>query len=278
MIDEVIGQQLIEWAASRDDIRAVLVVGSQSRIDNHPADEFSDLDLVMYTTEPTLYLTPDALPPFICAALHIRCETWPNGSREYMILLPASAGLAKVDLAFAHFDRLAQMTANGLVPPYERGYAVWLDKDGLAAELPSPDAAKLFKALPTEPEFNTVVGEFFYDVLATAKQIRRGNLWVAQSLDWKCKRHLLAMLEWKTRLDRPQVDVWHDGRFMHEWLDADTWEAIPRTFGALEAESMLRAQRNMIVLFRQAAQTVAAALYFDYPPIDAAVSAVIMQM
>jgi hypothetical protein len=86
------------------------------------------------------------------------------------------------------------------------------------------------------------------------------------------------MLEWKTRLEKPGVDVWHDGRFMHEWLDSDTWQAIPGTFGALEADSLRRALKNTITLFRQATQAVADALHFDYPPVDAAVSAVIIGM
>ncbi|MBI5666779.1 MAG: aminoglycoside 6-adenylyltransferase [Chloroflexi bacterium] len=278
MIYEAIGQQVIEWAASRDDIRVVLVVGSRARAEAHPADEFSDLDLVLYTTDPTLYLSSDTLPPFTRPALHIRCDTWPNGSREYMVLLPAGDGLAKVDLAFADVDRLAQIVANGIEPPYDRGYLIWLDKDGLAARLPPPVTAKPFQALPTQAAFNDAVGEFFYYALATAKQIHRGNLWVAQSLDWKCKHHLLTMLEWKTLLEKPQVDVWHDGRFMHEWLDTDVWNAVPGTFGAFESDSMLRALRNTIDLFRQAAQMVAAKLRFDYPPVDAAVSAVITGM
>ena len=278
LIYETIERQLIEWAEARDDIRVVLVVGSRARTEAHPADEYSDLDLVMYTTDPALYLTKAALPPLAHPALHIRCDTWPNGSREYMVLLPAGDGLAKFDLAFSDIDRLAQIVANGIEPPYDRGYRIWVDKDGLAAKLPPPDTAKPFKPLPTQAVFTDEVGEFFYYVLATAKQIRRGNLWVAQSLDWRCKDHLLAVLEWRTRLEKPQVDVWHDGRFMQEWLDAETWNTIPGTFGALEADSMLRALKNMMSLFRQAAQTVAARLDFEYPPVDAAVAAVIERM
>lgn len=275
---EAIGQQLTAWAASRDDIRTVLVVGSWARAKIHPADDFSDLDLVMYTTDPALYLTAAALPPLARPALHIRCETWPNGSREYMVLLPTGGGLYKFDLAFADIGRLAQIVANGIEPPFDRGYLIWLDKDGLAAKLAPPATVKPFAALPTQAAFTATVGAFFYDALATAKQIRRGNLWVAQGLDKKCKRHLLAVLEWQTRLEKPGVDVWHDGRFMHEWLDAETWNAIPGTFGAFDADSMLRALKHTIDLFRQAAQSVAETLHFDYPPVDAVVSAVIERM
>jgi hypothetical protein len=44
------------WAQSRDDIRAVILVGSRARSD-HPADEWSDLDLMIYSNQPEQYLT-----------------------------------------------------------------------------------------------------------------------------------------------------------------------------------------------------------------------------
>ena len=49
-LDEVTG-----WARSRDDVHAVLLVGSQARAET-PADELSDIDLVLFVSEPELYL------------------------------------------------------------------------------------------------------------------------------------------------------------------------------------------------------------------------------
>ena len=42
------------WAQSQPDILAVIVIGSRARLD-HPADEFSDLDLMLYVQQPGLY-------------------------------------------------------------------------------------------------------------------------------------------------------------------------------------------------------------------------------
>jgi len=53
-------EQLIErfvaWARTRPDIHVAIVVGSRARADR-PADEWSDLDIVMFVTDPEPYLT-----------------------------------------------------------------------------------------------------------------------------------------------------------------------------------------------------------------------------
>jgi len=47
--------RFVAWAEPRSDLRAALVVGSYARRD-HPADVWSDLDLLLITTDPHFYL------------------------------------------------------------------------------------------------------------------------------------------------------------------------------------------------------------------------------
>jgi aminoglycoside 6-adenylyltransferase len=51
--------RFLAWAREQDDLRGVLMLGSRARTDR-PADEWSDLDLVLLTTEPQRYLDDDA--------------------------------------------------------------------------------------------------------------------------------------------------------------------------------------------------------------------------
>ncbi|MCL4301757.1 MAG: nucleotidyltransferase domain-containing protein [Anaerolineae bacterium] len=48
--------RLVAWIATQPNLRAILVVGSQARRD-HPADEWSDLDLMVFATDFSPYLT-----------------------------------------------------------------------------------------------------------------------------------------------------------------------------------------------------------------------------
>src|SRR5688500_14884664 len=48
-------EAFVHWAEARDDVRAVVLVGSRARTDP-PADEWSDVDLALVVDEPDRYL------------------------------------------------------------------------------------------------------------------------------------------------------------------------------------------------------------------------------
>ena len=50
--------RVVTWAESQPSIRAILVVGSRARRD-FPADEWSDLDLMIFATDFEGYLVND---------------------------------------------------------------------------------------------------------------------------------------------------------------------------------------------------------------------------
>lgn len=49
-------QQFLALAKSQADLRAIALVGSATRVD-HPADEWSDVDLVVVSSDPQIYLS-----------------------------------------------------------------------------------------------------------------------------------------------------------------------------------------------------------------------------
>src|SRR5918911_2375164 len=51
-----IEERFVAWATSCPDIRAACVIGSRARV-GHPADAWSDLDIVVLMSEPERYLT-----------------------------------------------------------------------------------------------------------------------------------------------------------------------------------------------------------------------------
>src|SRR5262245_5894841 len=48
--------RITEWAATKDDIRSAVLVGSQARKD-YPADEWSDIDVSLFVTDLDPYLS-----------------------------------------------------------------------------------------------------------------------------------------------------------------------------------------------------------------------------
>ena len=55
VIMQQLENRIIAWAESQPDIRAILVIGSRARRDL-PADEWSDLDLMVFATDSERYL------------------------------------------------------------------------------------------------------------------------------------------------------------------------------------------------------------------------------
>ena len=47
-------ERFVQWAQTDDNIRAAIVIGSRARVD-HPADEWSDLDILILANDPAPY-------------------------------------------------------------------------------------------------------------------------------------------------------------------------------------------------------------------------------
>jgi len=53
-----ITKSFTRWGASSDKVKAALVVGSQAR-NNCAADEYSDLDIIMFVDDPEYFIASD---------------------------------------------------------------------------------------------------------------------------------------------------------------------------------------------------------------------------
>lgn len=56
MFYEKLERDFVSWALTVDDIRAAFIVGSRACKD-HPADEWSDIDIVFFTSKQNYYLS-----------------------------------------------------------------------------------------------------------------------------------------------------------------------------------------------------------------------------
>lgn len=53
---EKIERKFVSWVQTVDDIRAAFIIGSRARKD-HPADEWSDMDIIFFTSKQSDYLS-----------------------------------------------------------------------------------------------------------------------------------------------------------------------------------------------------------------------------
>lgn len=254
--------RVIAWAESQPDIRAILVVGSRARRD-FPADEWSDLDLMVFATNFEKYLANDDWLGDIGEKwLTLLLETG-GGHPERIVRFD---GLCKVDFVFLTADDLQRMVKSGTLDGvYHRGYYILTDKDGLAAQLPPSPFRSLPCKKPPEHFFALLVNWFWHDALVIACQIRRRNLWFVKFRDSKMKETLLRMLEWHARaVNEWDYDTWHNGHFLSEWADPQTWNELHSAFGRFDAASSWQALLTTMSLFRRLATETASRLSYPY--------------
>jgi aminoglycoside 6-adenylyltransferase len=262
-------QRIATWAHQDPDVRAALVIGSRARTD-HPADAWSDLDILLFVRDPDVYVrSADWVAGFGPVWLTFTECTPGGGAWERRVLFE---GGLDVDFALNPAQWLEHMAAHGLVPEMadviRRGVRVLADKDGLAAnilQLPLPNVPPFHQ--PTDSEFLSVVSDFWYHSLWSAKHLRRGELWWAKAgCDWKLKGLLQQLLEWHAHaVQGAQRDTWMRGRFLEEWADPHAVAQLSTVFAHYDRQDIARALWATMELFRWLAIETAQQWQYAYP-------------
>jgi hypothetical protein len=256
---EQLEMRLAAWAQTEPAVRAVLVVGSRARGD---ADRWSDMDVLLLTTERDRYATDSAWLGEFGDLWLAYAEPTDLGDPEWYAVYE---GGLKLDVVMIQIDEPAHDLETLMQPlPYQgvfgRGVRVLFDRNGAARTLPPkpfvPDAP------PSAAEFGQVVSGFLMASATTAKFIARGDFWRAQN--WfaaDLRTHLLTMLRWQAL----GQDTWYGGRFMEQWADPRALAALPVCFPAFERESLQTSLLGMLGLFRAVGGDTAVKFGFEYP-------------
>jgi aminoglycoside 6-adenylyltransferase len=261
-------QRFVSWAQTETDIRAAMVIGSRARVD-HPADEWSDLDIVIYANTPQRYIASVDWIENIGVPWLTFVECTPDGGWERRVLF---ADGFDVDFAIDPVQSLESMVAVAipsiLADILRRGFRILSDKDGFLLRLqrvPIPEIS-LFQR-PTENDFLNTVNDFWYHTVWTAKHLRRGELWWAKSC---CDVHLKVLLrqalEWHARaMNGQHYDTWMSGRFLEEWADPRAIKELPNIFSHYQQEDIGHALWMTMDLFRWLAIETAQRWGYTYP-------------
>jgi aminoglycoside 6-adenylyltransferase len=154
--------KFVAWAQAEPNIRAAIIIGSRARTD-HPADEWADLDIIVFATDIERYVASADWVNNVGAHWLTFVERTPGGGWERRVLFD---GGLDVDFALNPATELAHLATGAISPDaadiIQRGVRMLVDKDGLVAQL---GAVKLqvppFQP-PTEAEFLNLVHDFWY--------------------------------------------------------------------------------------------------------------------
>jgi len=227
-VDELL-VAVTDWATGRADVRGAALVGSQARRES-PADEYSDVDVVIFADEPATLLADSSwVVTFGRPLLSFLEPTAVGGSTERRVLF--EHGLEVDFSVFPTTSVAALATEPGAAATLARGYRILYDELGLE---------ELFGTLSPsleQParELGEIAQDFWYHAIWAAKKWRRGEAIVARSC---LESHLKPLLLEADRL-RTAGDTWHGSRFAEKWASAEVvdawWQATARTPDELPA-------------------------------------------
>ena len=261
---EEIVERFVAWSRTEDAVRAAVVIGSRARTD-HPADEWADLDIVIWSTDPTPYLASAAWTAALGDPWISFVVTSPDSRvRERRILF---AGGRDVDAAFVDPKAATQpdeTLADLARVIFGRGVRVLLDKDGVVAEMLAAVAPAMPATPPDAAALDQAASDFWYHAMWTAKHLRRGELWWAKgSCDGHLKELLRVVLEWDAAATGR--DPWFRGRFLEQWADPATVRGLRSAFAHYDEEEMWEALGVTMDLFSRVARQLATTLALPYP-------------
>lgn len=265
---EKIIQRFVQWSENEDNIRAAVVIGSRARQD-HPADAWSDLDMLIYARNPEpLWAKTDWLRQMGEVWLSFLERTPDGGGYERRVMY---AGGLDVDLVPSPATDLSHLAERPLPPDMEdilrRGVRVLVDKDGLLSRILNRDTPKRSNPPPSKEVFLNNVHDFWYHTVWTAKHLRRGELWWGKSCcDIYLKNLLRQMLEWHAQASSGgKTDTWMRGRFLEEWADPRAVAALSEAFAYYDQTDVWRALQATMQLYRWLSLETASQWGYSYP-------------
>ena len=255
---ELIAAAVSDWAAEREDIKALLLVGSQAR-DNVSADRWSDLDLIFLVDDPARY-AEDAgwLREFGTPVVTFLEETL-DGHWERRVLYETGE-----DVDFVLFPVSIEQSlegSEGAADLLARGYRVLIDRVGVEERLAKIAAKDTVATSPTQRELVELTSEFWYHALWTAKKLRCGEVFTAiDCLDGYMKARLVTLMAWHALAIDPSVDTWHAGRFLERWADPGALAQLEKAYAHYDLRDVARALWETIDLFQGVEEETAARL------------------
>jgi aminoglycoside 6-adenylyltransferase len=261
----------LEWAHQNADLQLALVIGSRAR-SQPPADEWSDLDLILFFEDPQPWIGQHAWLEAFGEIELIYSQPSQAGDVEWLLLY--TSGL-KADFMVARFppqvrnaaDREKYLLHGPFAEVFSFGLRLLVDKRLEFADLAQKVGRAGASALPNQDAYNTCLQRFWMNCTRVAKFLQRGDLWRAKMLcDCMMKQAILTLLEWLALAEGASAgQVWYEGRNLPDWADDRALEALPGTFGGYDSADLWRALEASMGLFNRLAQECGLRLGYPFP-------------
>jgi aminoglycoside 6-adenylyltransferase len=258
---ERIIERLIEYGKSTCLVKAIILIGSQSR-ENLPSDEYSDIDMILFVTDIDFFINSDEWLHTL-GKCHISfAENTVAGGMERRVFFDNGMD---ADFIFLQVDRINRFY--DLAEIVARSYKILLDKENFTELIDDiSNKANLF-ARPTEQEFQNLINAFWFHVIWSTKKAYRGELWSSITcVNGYMKELLLKAIEYyEHALHGDNYDTWHCARFIERWAEPEIVEKFKNIYATYSKDDVLKATFTTLELFRKVTVDTAAYWGYQYP-------------
>lgn len=256
-------KNFLSFAKDEESIRAAIIVGSQARQEK-TADQWSDLDLVIFSTDHTSLLKHYKWIYHISKPMITFLEkTAVGGGMERRVLFEGG-----LDVDFAIFptstldDMLNQKEVSDV---FSRGVKVLIDKDHrLKSIIPQKNKTPV---IPSKEKIMNDMHDFWYHSVLTAKKLRRGEILLSKSIcDSYMKNLLVSLIKTEIKLRKgPDYDTWHGFRFFEQWADPDIIESFKKLYAPYDEKEIWHALIKTMNVYEKMAKKVCHSMGIEYP-------------
>ncbi|WP_208589597.1 aminoglycoside 6-adenylyltransferase [Gracilibacillus suaedae] len=261
---DIITERFQSFAEREQNIRVAIIVGSRARREK-PADQYADLDLVLFADNPNSLLHHTKwLAQIGRYYLTFLEQTAVGGGIERRVLFD---GGLDVDFACFPISAIAEMESHHQVlSVLSKGTKVLVDKDNIIPRLKKNIKANLIKnEIPEEIE--NMLHDFWYHAVLAAKKLRRAELLEGKSIIDSYMKHLLiSFIRIHAKLNNGmEYNTWHAFRFVEEWADTKFVSQFKHIYAHYEEDDVWKALKNTMNLFHEVSIEVYHLKNIPYP-------------
>lgn len=258
--------KISDFGIAAEDVLFLGLIGSSTN-DDHVSDQYSDIDLILVSSNAMKYYREDAWLRSIDEVWFTFTESAPD--INYWERRCIFKDGLDVDFVIVDADKLK--TDSGKFPVLNeicrKSLRVVVDKNQTKQYVDRLIVEENTRALPTRDEFVNVVHDFYFHCLWSIKKCLRGEYWVAlQCVNGYLKNKTLTMIEWYERsIHGTGYGTFYNGRFLEKWVEPSLREDIEHIFSRYDKDEIIKAIIANKKFFTKIATRTAEKNGFDFP-------------
>lgn len=260
---EEIKKLILDFARDDERIRAVLLSGSRANPEVKP-DQLQDFDIVFIVHELKSFIADHSWTDFLGDEIITQLPDEMTFGKDldkttpefhYLMLLKDGN---RVDLTLFPLEKFKSAFKRDSLT------IVWIDKDKIFSDIPSPQDSDYHIRKPSEKEFSDTCNEFWWVSTYVAKGLFREEISYSKAMNETVLRPMfMKAIEWKIGAGHDfGVSFGKAGRFMKLYLPRDLYERILMTYSGSDIEENWKSLFIMTDIFSQFTAEIADKLNF----------------